>query len=71
VDGDTAMLVEDKEDWYGALSKLLVDSSARMGLGERAYRKAKRVYDLDVVVDRWMDVFSQSQKQIATGGLSK
>lgn len=56
-DGITAYLVDGKDEWYAALSKLLVDAEARKGLVERAYRKAKRTYDLDVMVDRWMNVF--------------
>ena len=64
----TALLVDGKEEWYGALSKLLEDAEARKDLGERAYRKAKRIYDLDVMVDTWMSVFSQSQKLQAEGG---
>ena len=69
VDGDTALLVEERKEWYGALSRLLEDAEARKGLGERSYRKAKRLYDLDTMVDKWMDVFNQSQKlQEAIGG---
>ena len=66
-DGATALLVKEKDEWYGALSKLLEDAQARKGLGERAYRKAKRYYDLDVVVDQWVGVFSGYKLQ-AVGG---
>ena len=31
--------------------------------GTAAYRYAKARYDLDVVVDQWMDVFNQSKKK--------
>jgi len=68
VDGETALLVKEKDEWYGALSKLLEDETARKGLGERAYRKAKRLYDLDVMADRWMEVFGQSKILQAAGG---
>jgi glycosyltransferase involved in cell wall biosynthesis len=67
-DGATALLVDGKEEWYGALSKLLEDAEARKGLGERAYRRAKRNYDLDVMVDRWMEIFNQAEKLKAAGG---
>jgi len=68
VDGDTALLVRSKEEWYGALSKLLEDNEARKGFGERAYRIGKRNYDLDVMVDRWMEVFNQAENKKAIGG---
>ena len=67
-DGATALLVQEKEEWYGALSKLLEDEASRKGLGERAHKVAKRNYDLDVMVDTWMEVFKQSQIQQAAGG---
>jgi len=67
-DGDTALLVQEKDEWYGALSKLLEDAEARKGLGERAYKVAKQIYDLDVMVDTWMDVFNQYQIQPVAGG---
>ena len=67
-DGDTALLVREKDEWYGALSKLLEDQEARKGLGERAYRSAKARFDLDNMVDVWMNVFNQSRPQQATGG---
>ncbi len=67
-DGETALLVKEKDEWYGALSKLLVDEEARKGLGERAYRSAKARFDLDNMVDVWMNVFNQSRPLKATGG---
>lgn len=67
-DGDTALLVKEKDEWFGALSKLLEDETARKGLGERAYRHAKARYDLDVMVDTWMDVFNQASPIKAVGG---
>jgi glycosyltransferase involved in cell wall biosynthesis len=67
-DGDNVLLVKEKGEWFGALSRLLEDEKTRKGLGERAYRSAKARFDLDHVVDQWMDVFNQQKQIQAIGG---
>ena len=67
-DGHTAMLVKERDEWYGALSKLLEDEQARKGLGERAYRDAKARFNLDFMADTWMSVFTQKTQIKAMGG---
>ena len=58
--GVDSLLVKEKEQWVEALSKLIEDEEYRKHLAETAYRKVKKHYNLDYVVDRWIDVFKET-----------
>jgi glycosyltransferase involved in cell wall biosynthesis len=57
-DGVTGLLVEERPDWKAALSRLIEDASYRKQLSNQAFKHCKATYDLNYVVDDWMNVFN-------------
>jgi len=57
-DGDTGLLVKDKAGWTVALSRLIESKAYRKQLGSQAFWHCKSKYDLDYVVDDWMNTFN-------------
>ena len=56
-DGVTGLLVDTKEEWFAALSRLIEDEPFRSRLAMNAYNVCKFKHNLDFVVDDWMRVF--------------
>lgn len=56
-DGVTGVLVDEREDWYYALAKLIENDVQRRAIAHNAYRVVKQKYNLDFIVDTWVDVF--------------
>ena len=56
--GKTGMLVKTRDDWNKALSVLIENRNYRNELGENAYNHCKLNFNLDFMVDKWMNVFN-------------
>lgn len=57
--GEDALLVRGKDGWYEGLRSLITDESKRLALAQAAHDRVKRDFNLDFMVDRWMEAFSK------------
>jgi glycosyltransferase involved in cell wall biosynthesis len=58
--GKDCLLVEEKKDWFDALSRLIEDETYRKELAENAYKEVRNRYNLDFVADRWAKIFKET-----------
>ena len=58
VDGETGCLADTPESWERALSFLIENKEIRENMAARAYEEVKTKYNLDYVVDEWVNIFA-------------
>ena len=58
--GVTGLLVEGKDDWLKQLSSLIEDDVQRRAMAHNAYRAVKQKYNLDYIVDHWLEVMKNA-----------
>ncbi len=57
---ETGWLVDTKQEWFSALSLLIENPELRERTALNAYKEVKKKYNLDFVVDEWVDVFTRT-----------
>ncbi len=57
-DGTTALLVREKNEWFDALCKLIENETLRKEIANNAFKKCRKDFNLDYMVDTWMTVFN-------------
>jgi len=58
-DGVDGLLCRSELDWYEALKSLVVDEQKRRFLGETAYERVKRDYNMDVIAENYVKVLEE------------
>ena len=58
----TGMLADSKSSWMGAISTLIENPELRNEIIGNAYREVKAKYNLDFIVDTWVDVFNKTSE---------
>lgn len=59
VDGVDGLLCRSETEWYQAIKSLVIDAQKRKCLGENAYERVKRDYNMDVIAKQYADVLKE------------
>ena len=62
VNGKTGLLCKTHADWNKALTMLIEKEDYRRKLADNAYRHCKFNFNLDFIVDKWMNVLEEVNK---------
>lgn len=61
-DGEDGLLCRGSQAWYNALKRLIQSAEERKKLGESAYQRIKRDFNMDAVTDRYIRVLEEIKR---------
>lgn len=57
--GVDGILCKDRDDWYQAIKKLILNKELRKEFGENAYQRSKKDYNIDINCRLWVDALTE------------
>lgn len=58
-DGEDGLIANTSQQWYDALKRLILDAPKRKAVGEAAYERVKRDFNMDTTARRYAEILSE------------
>lgn len=65
-DGEDGLVCNTSQQWYDALKMLIIDETRRKAIGEAAYERVKRDFNLDTTSRRYAEILKEIQCNVQT-----